>query len=53
MGLVVLGLASRGGTPLPHLRPLLPVGVAEAHLTGRLLFGGMLQRIVTLPVPAG
>ena len=26
--------------------------LAESHLTRRL-FGGMLQRIVTLPVPAG
>jgi hypothetical protein len=26
--------------------------LAESHLTWRL-FGGMLQRIVTLPVPAG
>jgi hypothetical protein len=42
-------LAKTGGRLIKHARYdwLL---LAESHLT-RLLFGGMLQRVVTLPVP--
>ena len=40
-----------GGRLIKHARYYWLL-LAESHLTRRL-FGGMLQRIVTLPVPAG
>ena len=44
-------LVKTGGRMIKHARYHLLL-LAESHLTRRL-FGGMLNRIVTLPVPAG
>jgi len=44
-------LVKTGGRLIKHARYYWLL-LAESHLTRRL-FGGMLQRIVTLPVPAG
>jgi len=44
-------LVKTGGRLIKHARYYWLL-LAESHLTRRL-FGGMLQRMVTLPVPAG
>jgi hypothetical protein len=44
-------LVKTGGRLIKHARYYWLL-LAESHLTRRL-FGGMLSRIVTLPVPAG
>jgi Transposase DDE domain group 1 len=44
-------LVKTGGRLIKHARYYWLL-LAESHLTRRL-FGGMLQRIMTLPVPAG
>jgi hypothetical protein len=46
-----LTVVKTGGRLIQHARYSWLL-LAESHLTRRL-FGGMLQRIVTLPVPAG
>jgi hypothetical protein len=46
-----LTVVKTGGRLIKHARYCWLL-LAESHLTRRL-FGGMLQRILTLPVPAG